>query len=234
MGQQPFTITDVLDQDPSHTFTSSLAPRFYISQKNLKASGLIHPTASLALIHVPHSPFFYKTLRNEIFSQIKDPQVQVRSHKNASSSSSRALNYLNDFMSLTTLCAVFLSCIGLSFLFHAYFREKIYPTALLLSLGMSRAKTLTLYLIQMMILGFFSFIIALSLSYLILPILSRLTTGLLPINIQFHWTILGGGFLLALLIPVWISLPTVWHIQKIKLTQLLHPKPEFHIPFQRT
>ena len=234
IGNQPFKVSDIVEQDPSSSFTSNLAPRVYISQNHLKSTGLIQ-RGSLAwhsyVYHIPHQPL--ALLKQQISSQIKEPQVRIHTHKDSSELTSRLLSYLSDFLSLTSLCSLFLACIGLSFLFRSYFREKTYSIALLLSLGMPKFKTVSLYLLEILFLGGLSFITAAVLAGGLLPFLESITNYFIPIKIQIQWSLLASSFLLSAFISLGAGLPLILQLRKIKPASILHPQSELKISFQQ-
>ena len=234
IGNQRFKVSDIVEEDPSSSFTSNLAPRVYISQNHLKSTGLIQK-GSLAwhsyVYHIPHKPL--NILKQQISSQIKDPHIRIHTHKDSSELTARLLSYLSHFLSLASLCSLFLACIGLSFLFRSYFREKTYSIALLLSLGMSRLKTTSLYLLELLFLGGLSFITAGILAGGALPFLESITRHFIPIQIKIQWSFLVSGFLLAVFISIGTGLPFILQLRKLKPASVLHPQSELKISFQQ-
>ena len=232
IGNKKFLITDAVEKDDSVSVSAGtgVAPRVYISLKNLKTAGLIQP-GSLAW-HTRLYKILNKNsnelsvLRKNIFNQLDDPAVIVKTHKNAGAELGRLLNYLNDFLSLTALCALFLTCAGMGFLFHSYLRKKITETAILISLGMSRWKALTLRLLYIFVLGIASWVFSLGLGLIFLPFLKTAAEGLIPFEIQFQIKTLGFSLVLSALAPLLIGLPFSANLKSIKPSLLLQPLEE--------
>ena len=229
IGNKKFLITDVVEQDDSMSITagSGIAPRVYVSLKNLKTSGLMRPS-SLAwhtrLYKIPNkSSDELLTLRKNIFDQLDDPAVEVETHENAGAEMGRMLNYLNDFLSLAALCALFLTCAGMGFLFHSYLKRKITQTAILISLGLSRWKAFTLRLVYIFVLGIMSWITAFGFGLLILPFLKLAVKSFLPFEIQLQINTLGFSLILAVFAPLLIGLPFSESLRKLQPSLLLQP-----------
>ena len=228
IGKTQFRISNIIEEDPSHSMTDHFAPRIYIPYQDLKDTQLIK-NESLAyysyLYKIPHIKDL-STLRQKIFKQIKDPAVTVHTHTSHSETLTRLMNVLNDFLSLCSLCALILTCIGLGFLFRSYFKKKILEMAVLISLGLSRTYTFSIYLLQIAVLGLISFLTALGFSALLLPLLKTTVTDLLPFEISIQWhTFLSSLF--AVLAPIAVTLPVLAGIRKIKPALLLHQRTVF-------
>ena len=231
IGRAIFQVAGVIEKDPSSSLTNNLAPSAYIADRYLRETQLIG-TGSLA-----YYSYFYKIdrissfqlsqIQKNIFNQLNDPTIQVKTHENNSETLTRLMSYLNDFLSLASLCALFLTCIGLVFLFRAYFRSKINQIAILLCLGFKRIQVFFLYLLEVITLSIFSFITSLVLALIILPILKQITSSFLPFEI--HWNTYTFSFtsLIVLIAPLWIALPILAQIRKIKISSLLRQQTPF-------
>ena len=229
IGNTQFRISSIIEEDPSHSVSDNLAPRIYIPHQFLNETQLIKSKQSIAfysyIYKLPHIKNL-STLRQDIFKQINDATVTVHTHTSHSETLARLMGYLNDFLSLCSLCALILTCVGIGFLFRSYFKKKILEMAILISLGLSRIQTFSIYLLQIVVLGLISFLVAMGFSAILLPILKTATADILPFEIQIQWhTFLSSLF--AVLIPVSITLPILARIRKIKTSLLLHQRVDF-------
>ncbi len=231
IGQSTFQVTGVVEKDTSHSLTSDLAPIAYISYRHIQNTKLIG-RGSLA-----YYSYFYKIdnqnsfqlnqIQKNIFNQFDDPTIRVKTHENNSETVTRLMTYLNDFLSLASLCTLFLTCIGLIFLFRSYFKSKINHIAILLSLGLKRMQVFLLYLTQVVTLSIISFITSLGLALIILPFLKQVTSSFLPFEI--HWSLYTFSLtsFIVLITPLWVVLPILAQIRKIKISSLLHQQTPF-------
>lgn len=189
IGVTEFKIEDVVTHDSADGISTQMAPRIYISLNQLNNTELLKP-GTLAW----HSVVYQwdgsthdqlEKLRDEAYKAINDPDIQVYSHENISDQMGRLLGYLNDFLGLCSLIALFMSAVGAGFLFRSYFKNKMKDLAILISLGCTRSKAFVIYSGQLLFLGLFSALISLLASTLIIAILSILTKNLLPFELHF-------------------------------------------------
>ncbi len=229
IGESQFRISQIIEEDPSHSITDNLAPRIYIPHQYLKDTQLIKSNQSIAfysyIYKIPHIKDL-SAFRQNIFKQINDPTISVHTHTSHSETLTRLMGYLNDFLSLCSLCALILTCVGIGFLFRSYFKKKILEMAILISLGLRRTHTFSIYLLQIIILGLTSFLVAMILSAILLPVLKTATKDILPFTIQIQWHTFASS-LIAVLVPLWITLPILARIRKIKTSLLLHQRVDF-------
>ncbi|MCY4644426.1 MAG: FtsX-like permease family protein [Bacteriovoracales bacterium] len=230
VGRAQFRIADVIEYDPSSRVMSSVAPRIYIAHKNLSATKLLE-SKSLAwysrLYKIPGQSFEeIKRIKKDVFSRLDDPQVRVKTHEDAGDSLARLLAYLNDFLGLVSIAAIFLSGIGIAFLFKSFLQRKIHSIAILVALGMDRKKAIAPYFLQTLFLAAIASSIAIVLGWLLLPLFGRISLGLLPFPIDFSIDPLSFLFatLLGFLCPMAICLPLGIRLRNLKASILLNAK----------
>ena len=229
IGEASFRISGIIEEDPSPSMADNLAPRIYIPHERLQDTQLIKSEQSLAfysyIYKIPHIKDL-SSLRQNIFQQINDPSITVHTHTSHSETLTRLMNYLNDFLSLCSLCALILTCIGIGFLFRSYFKKKTLEMAVLISLGLSRTYTFSIYLLKITVLGLISFLTALVFSMILLPILKTAAQDLLPFEISIQWHTFTAS-LLAVLVPISVTLPILAGIRKINPSLLLRQRTRF-------
>lgn len=225
IGKLSFRIAHVVEDDPAGNLTNSVAPRVYISQKYLPQTQLLGPHSFAwhsYIYKIPNKNIFQlKKISKNIFLQLKDPGLRVYTHQSAGENVARLTDYLNDFLSLVALCALVLAFVGMGFLLYSYLKIKVKEMAILMTLGLSRLKTFSLYFLQVIILGVISFFIALLLGVVLFISLKPVFAGMIPLEIHFRMGTLGISVLLAVFIPVLVSLPLFLHIRNIKTSVLL-------------
>lgn len=232
IGDSTLKIVDVITNDPSSSFSTSMAARVYITGDDLSQTGLVK-TGSLARYSVLYqksdlNPEQLKKLRDQIFTQMDEPDVNVFTHETSSEQISRLLSYLNDFLGLTSLVALFLSAMGSAFLAHSFLQRKTKEMAILISLGLTHRKTFTLFALHILLLGLLSAGLSLIIATGLFPFISALTQGLLPFEVQFHFQFsqlfifLIGGVLGSFL----ILLPLLLKMRKLRPSLLLHQSRE--------
>jgi putative ABC transport system permease protein len=133
------------------------------------------------------------------------------------------LSRLNDFLGLASLVALFLASVGATFLFRSYLQKNRTSIAILMSLGAQRYQTFIFYLLQVVVLGFLSSILAIVLSFIIVPGLGNLTKDLFPFDINYALTL--KTILIAVTVAVGgsllIVLPLLVGLRSIKISMLV-------------
>lgn len=191
IGELRLQVSDTVVNDASASFNTSMAPRIYIHAEDLPRTGLVK-TGSLARYSMLYqrsdlNSYQLKELRDKIFAQMTEPDLHVFTHETSSEQISRLLSYLNDFLGLTSLVALFLSAIGSAFLAHSFLQRKTKEMAILISLGLSHRKTFLLFALHIGTLGLASAALSLLIAAGLFPFINGLTRGLLPFDVYFQF-----------------------------------------------
>ncbi len=230
LGDSTFTISDVVTNDAAAGFSTTMAPRIYIDLNNLRGTKLLR-AESLAWYSI-----VYKTnnlsinslnkYRDDIFDSLADPAIQIYTHENASAQMGRLFGFLNDFLGLAALAALFLSAIGNGFLFRSFLAQRVKQMAILLTLGMSPAKTYLITLSQVTLLGAISSFTALALSLILAPIIKASVGILLPVDthVSLSASTVLISFIIATLGSASTCLPLLVQIKGLKPSLLLNQK----------
>lgn len=219
LGDSKFKILNSVIKDSSSAWSGiALAPRIYVSAKFISGTNLVKfgTTAFYSnLIKLPPKADEFE-LEKKLNVLLPDPGIDIKTHRNASEQVGTLLNYLNDYLGLVSLVALFLCGLGVSFFYRSYIAKRYRDTAVLKSLGFSDSKILILYLIQIVILGLLSTIPAVLGSKALLPFLGSMTQDLL--NIEIHVRLMPSTMGLAAITSVILSVLIGW--------PLLHPLKE--------
>lgn len=211
VGETQFKILNSVEKDSSSAWSGfAFAPRAYISKKYLGDTKLVKfgTTAYFSkLVRLPPGTD-ENALAKQLNSVLSDPGIDVKTHQNASEQVGLLLGYLNDYLGLTSLVALFLCALGITFFYRSFIVKRYRDVAILKSLGLSNKRILALYLIQIGILGLLSTLPALIGSKLLLPVLGSLTQDLLKIEIVVK--LLPSTVILALIASIVVSLLVGW------------------------
>lgn len=192
IGNDLFTVADVVDEDSQQTFQEgAMAPRVYLSLETLEQLGLTGFGSRFT------QRFYYKfpsdlssdeieVLAQDINTKLTDPALRVVTPKSSSEQVGRTLNYLNDFLGLVSLVALFLASVGLFYLFRGHLESRKLDMAILSSLGLSREKILKIYLAQIIILSLLGTLLASLFCALVFPLLSLLINQILPLSLPAY------------------------------------------------
>lgn len=225
LGETKFRINDLIIEESGLAFQpTDLAPKVFISRTYLEETNLLG-AGSLAyhthLFRLPEGsdiPAFGRGLERVLDS----PEIRTYTHRQAGHRAGRLLRYLSDFLSLVSLVALFLACLGSGFLFHGFLNHRMPELATLISLGATRSTALRIFLFQLFLLGFFASVPATVASCVLLPMLSNLLSGLSSTELQVYVSLrsilltfgvaVGAGCLLAL--------PSLAKVKRLRPTEL--------------
>ncbi len=217
VGQRDFKISDVIvDESSAALVGTAMAPRVYISRKDLEASGLVQFGSTVfrtKLFRLPPQ-IDPEQAKISLGQAIKDASIRVRSFKEAGQDDGRLLAYLSDYLGLVSLVALALAAIGATYLFRVYIDRKQHAIATLVSLGMTHQRAAWLYLLQLAILGAASALLACVLSLGTLPLAVRLLAQLSPIALTLgvSWPSYALALLLGIGGAVVVCLPLLARI----------------------
>jgi putative ABC transport system permease protein len=185
IGDASFTIADVVDEDPALSSSAmALAPRVFIGQAFLPDTGLVtlgsRVTHALLVRLPPGAPpgaDVVKALRRAV---PREAGLRLRTHRDASEDLNRLLIYLNDYLGLVALVALFLSALGGAYLYRSFLARRTRDIAILLSLGGGIGLARRVYAAQLVLLGTFATAVSALVTLALLPLLPRVFAGLLP------------------------------------------------------
>jgi putative ABC transport system permease protein len=205
IGNAYYKINGIITNDSLQGFQEgAMAPRVYLSSEGLERADLMGMGSTFRdrkYFQLPESSFqqIDSTIKswNEIFS---DPAINIRGPKESSEQVGQSVNYLNDFLGLVSLVALFLSSIGLFYLFRSYLHGRREDIAILACLGMSGRQRFGLYLIHLLVLGLGSFLLSVIAALILFPILTLLLTNLLPFALP--WFAGPRPFVLAFVVGI--------------------------------
>ncbi len=232
IGERSFKISDVVLEDPGNAFSNfGLAPRVYMGIDQVTETGLLSKKSRIRyqrLYHLPEGTrieSLVRDLRGRLRElQGDNPGIRVHTHRDASENMGRLLGYLNDYLGLVALIALFLASIGAAYLFRSFLGAHFKEMAILLSLGAHRGHTHQLVLWQLILLGGTAALISVVLALLILPVLPLVLQEFLPrgfvprANPDGLWLALGLGTFGSIV----FCLPVIQRIRSVKPLQLFN------------
>lgn len=211
LGETKFRIADLIEEENALSFQpTNLAPKIFISHQFLEETNLLSDGSLAYHTHLFCLPSGTDT---ELFGRamekvINAPDIRVYTHRQAGHRAGRLLRYLSDFLSLVSLVALFLACLGSGFLFHGFLTHRMPELATLVSLGTTRSTALRIFFCQLLLLGLCAAVPATLGCSLLLPALGVAVSGLSTTAVEIFiggQTILltfgvavGSGWLLAL------------------------------------
>jgi putative ABC transport system permease protein len=188
IGSAEFTISDVILEDPSSTISVMQSfPAIYMSQASIEATGLIQLGSRITYSRFYKLPAGYDVTgleqafeRAEIEILRDTNRLSFTTHEEESEDLGRILDYMNDYLGLIALVALFLAGVGAAYLFRSFFTSRFKDMAILMCLGGTPRQAYEMTLVQIVILGLCSALIASIIAWFALPLLPLLFDGFLP------------------------------------------------------
>jgi putative ABC transport system permease protein len=226
IGAKKFRIADtVLDSSSGFVFTSGFAYSLFMGLEQAKETDLLR-IGSRRSHH-----YFYQLppqtdgeavasrLQTAIVDRFgKNSYLSVNTHENAGRRMTRFLGYMNDYLGLVSLVALFLAGVGTAYLFRSYLSGNLKELAILMILGAEKKRTYLFLLLQLVILGSIAALLSVLLSYFFKPVLTALLVDFLPKNFQtvFSWQSVLLALAMGSLGSLLFCLPILYRIHYLK------------------
>lgn len=226
IGEAVFNVDQVIVDDTTSGMGASFAPTIYMSVENLKKTNLVRK-GSVAwhsrLYKLPATVTDLSGLKENLFQTLPNQDARLTTHTEASEQMGRLLQSLNDYLGLAAVVALFLAAVGTGFLFRSYFQRKIREVAILVSLGLTKTQASFYYLTQIVFLGLVSAVMALTLSFLLVPMIHALTAEFLPFEFEYVLTLntVAISLLVGVFGSLFICLPFLGQLKHIQPSVLL-------------
>ena len=190
IGDSEFTIADVILEDPSSTISvMSNFPAIYMGLDQIESTGLIQLGSRITYSRFYKLPDSYDYDYRELEDRFREMEEEVyrdtrrlsmTTHQEESEDLGEVLGYMNDYLGLIALIALFLAGVGAAYLFRAFFTSRFKDMAILMCLGGTPRQAYIMTLVQIVLLGLVSALIASTIAFLALPLLPMLFEGFLP------------------------------------------------------
>lgn len=229
LGKLKLKVSQVVETDTSQTFRAALmVPAVYIYVGDVKATGLIQYGSTFNENYLYKFPpelatrEYLAQVQEKLYSVLKDPAVRVSTPQTASEGSGRQLDYLFDFLGLVAIVALFLSCLGATYLFRLYLSRKYKQIAIYRTLGIFPREIFTIYSFQVLLLSVLTMIPAVGFAQIFIPMFKNLLSAVTPFDLNA--VISQKTFLTCLVISLLGSflsiLPKLIGIQSLKPMKL--------------
>ncbi len=188
IGSVDFTILDVILEDPSSTISVMTSfPAIYMGVPQVESTGLIQLGSRISYARFYKLPSGYNvSALEETFAErerevFRDTnRLAMTTHEEESEDLARILGLMNDFLGLIALIALFLAGVGAAYLFRSFFTSRFKDMAILMCLGGTPRQAYQMTLVQIVLLGTISAVIASTIAWFMLPLLPLLFEGFLP------------------------------------------------------
>lgn len=231
IGEVTFAIAGELMSAPGQTgFAASVAPVIYIPLNYLKQTNLMQKGSRINFHY--YIKFEKKIDANKLVSHIKpvleESDYNYETIQTQKEDTGRSFGDLTRFLSLVGFIALLLGCTGVASAVHVYVKEKINSIAILRCLGVRSSQAFTIFLLQIVIIGFVGSLTGAFLGVVIQQFLPVVLKDFLPITIVpiLSWPAILQGILLGTCISVLFALLPLLSIRKISPLQAIRASYE--------
>ncbi len=224
IAEGEFQIRATFDEEPGGASGFRLGPRVFIEKKAFDTSGITSGGGRMRrriLYRTSDNPTeLVKQLRESLKGTILTVQSYRETQENLGEQFSRTENYL----SLTGLLILVLGGVGVWNVARVFVEQKRKSVAVLKCLGASGTRIITVYLLQILTLGFLGSLFGVFLAQCFLWFAKSRFNDALPATMSYsiHLAVALQGILLGVLISLLFSALPLLQVRNIKPRLLLH------------
>lgn len=228
IGDKLFPITGTLVSAPGNSaFASSVAPPVIIPYSSVEETGLIQIGSRLDY------NYYFKisdTTDLDVLDKKIDPildneKADMDTHLSGSRRMGRSYANVGKFLNLVAFIALLLGCVGIASSIQIYIREKLKAIAVLKCLGASRKQTFSIFLIQIVGMGFLGGLAGTLAGVLLQLSFPTLLQGFLPFEIEVSLAVqpIVMGLLLGVFMSVLFALLPLlntWYVSPLQVLRI--------------
>jgi len=231
LGKVTFTIAGRVKSIPGESaFSSVFAPRVYIAQTFLEATGLLQFGSVVrhrAYFEFP-AGFDTQRLDGEMAELVASERLRYETVETRKERIGNAIENVYRFIQLVGWVALLLGSIGIAGAVHVYLQSKFEAVALLRCLGVSRHKAFLVFWLQVMAVAVLGVGIGTCLGAGLQSLLPSLLLPFLPFDLAvfFSWRSIWVGFLFGLSIAVLFSMLPLLPVRTVSPLRALRARVE--------
>ena len=223
IGEGEFQIRGVFDQEPGGTSGFRLGARVFIEKKAFDDAGITRNASRV------RRRILYRTLDNptalvaKLRETLKGSTINVQSYRETQENLGEQFTRTENYLSLTGLLILVLGGVGVWNVARAFVEQKRKSVAVLKCLGASGTRIITVYLLQILTLGFVGSLFGVLLAQLALLLVRWQLVDSLPENMTYGVNVstVVQGIILGVLISMLFSALPLLQVRNIKPRLLL-------------
>ncbi|NAS99807.1 ABC transporter permease [Pseudomonas syringae pv. actinidifoliorum] len=193
VGAKTLKLTRVLTYEPDRAGNFySLTPRVMINLQDLAATGVVQPGSRVSYREMWSGPAEALATYRKTIEPGLEPHQEIKDARDGSQQIGGALGKAERYLNMASLVAVLLAGVAVALSASRFAARRFDASALLRCLGLSRGETMTLFSLQLAIIGLLASLSGALLGWLAQLGLFALLQNLLPASVP------PGGFLPAL------------------------------------
>ena len=224
ISEGEFQIRATFDEEPGGASGFRLGPRVFIEKKAFDTSGITSGGGRM------RRRILYRTSDNptELVKQLRESLkgtiLQVQSYRETQENLGEQFSRTENYLSLTGLLILVLGGVGVWNVARVFVEQKRKSVAVLKCLGASGTRIITVYLLQILTLGFLGSLFGVFLAQCFLWFAKSQFNDALPATMSYsiHLPVALQGILLGVLISLLFSALPLLQVRNIKPRLLLH------------
>lgn len=224
IGEGEFQIRGIFDQEPGGTSGFRLGSRVFIEKKAFDDAGITRNASRV------RRRILYRTTDNptelvrQLRESLKGTTVTVQSYRETQENLGEQFARTENYLSLTGLLILVLGGVGVWNVARAFVEQKRKSVAVLKCLGASGGRIITVYLLQILTLGFLGSLFGVGLAQLALLFVRWRFVDALPEKMTYavNFSTVIQGVTLGVLISLLFSALPLLQVRNIKPKLLLH------------
>lgn len=223
IGETELIIRDTFDEEPGGNTGFRLGPRVFVDTKTFDTAGLTRTTGRL------RRRILYRTSENptELVDQLREvlrgTTLTIQTYRETQENLNQQFQRTEDYLALSGLLILVLGGIGVWNVARSFVEQKRKSVAVLKCLGAGGTRIITVYLLQILALGFIGSLFGIILAQLTMWFIKFRFVEELPKTMGYgvHFSTAGQGLLLGLMISLLFSALPLLQIRTIKPNLLL-------------
>lgn len=223
IGDRQFTVRATFDEEPGGTSGFRLGPRVFVDIKAFETAGISRTTSRI------RRRILYRTLDDptelvrELRQALHGTTVQANSYREQQENMNEQFDRAENYLSLTGLLILVLGGVGVWNVSRAFVEQKRKTIAVLKCLGASGNRVITIYLLQIWLLGLIGSLLGVGLAQCGLLLAQWKFSDALPAKMSYAVTFSTAwhGVVLGLTISILFAALPLLQIRNIKPRMLL-------------
>jgi len=231
IGEGEFQVRGTFDEEPGGTTGFRVGARVFIDKKAFEAAGIARNTSRVRRRILYRTSSDPTPLVKDLREALKGTTVQVNSYREQQENLSDSFARMENYLSLTGLLILVLGGVGVWNVARAFVEEKRKTVAVLKCLGSGGTRIITVYLLQILVLGLVGSLFGVVLAQCGLWLARVRFVEALPANMSYaiNFPTAMQGVILGLLISLLFSALPLLQIRSIKPKMLLRDENNVNI-----
>ena len=236
VGQITFPLSGSISKVPGQPgIAATVAPPVYIPLSSLEASGLLQKGSRVnykRYVKFAEGTDVEALVEREVKPLLEEEDVRFDTVEERKQEIGDNYSNLTGFLNLVAFVALLLGCLGVASAVHIYIKEKMISVAILRCLGGQGQQGFTIFLIQIIVMGFVGSVLGALLGTAVQFVLPQVFADFLPVqvNVALSWSAIAQGVLIGVIVSVLFALLPLIAVRNISPLRTIRASYEEETP----